>query len=73
MGYSTPSLVPIGQLYDLIKKRPNFQKFLKFANREIRKFPYEQLTFFLDKLYQKVFLFYDLGTRWILHNEFDSI
>ena len=31
--------------------------FLKFANRKIRKFPYEKLTFFLHKLYQKFFLF----------------
>ena len=31
--------------------------FLKFVIREIRKFPYENLTFFLGKLYQKFLLF----------------
>ena len=31
--------------------------FLKFVIREIRKFPYEKLTFFLGKLYQKFLLF----------------
>ena len=28
---------------------------LKFVIREIRKFPYENPTFFLGKLYQKIF------------------
>ena len=67
MGYSTPSLVRFGQLYDLIKKT-YFSKLFK-----IRKFPYEILTFFLDKLYQKIFSFYDLDTQGILHIEFGSI
>ena len=44
--------------------------FLKFANREIRKFPYEKLTFFLGKLKQKFFLLYFLGIHGILHTEF---
>ena len=47
--------------------------FLKFVIREIRKFPYENLTFFLDKLYQKFFSFYTLGTHGILHTEFGLI
>ena len=47
--------------------------FLKFVIREIRKFPYENLTFFLHKLYQKFFLFYTLATQGILHTEFGSI
>ena len=72
MEYSTPSLVQFGQLYDLIKKT-YFSKYLKFANLEVRKFPYEKLTFFLDKLYQKIFLFYNLGTRGMLHAEFGLI
>ena len=47
--------------------------FLKFVICEIRKFLYEKLTFFLDKLYQKFFLFYNLVTHGILHTEFDSL
>ena len=47
--------------------------FSKFVIREIRKFPYEILTFFLGKLYQKFFLFYTLHTLGILHTEFGSI
>ena len=47
--------------------------FLKFVIREIRKFPYEKLTFFLGKLYQKLFSFYTLGTHGILHTEFGLI
>ena len=49
------------------------QPYLKFANREFRKFPYEDLTFFLDKLHQKFFLFYTLDTHGILHTEFRLI
>ena len=37
------------------------------------KFPYEKLTFFLGKLYQRFFLFYTLGTHVILHNQFGLI
>ena len=47
--------------------------FLKFVIREIRKFPYEKLTFFLGKLYQKFFSFYTPGTHGILHTEFGLI
>ena len=38
-----------------------------------RKFPYEKLTVFLGKLYQKFFLFYNLVTHAILFAEFGSI
>ena len=44
--------------------------FLKLIFREIRKFAYENLTFFLGKIYQKFFLFYTLHTLKILHTEF---
>ena len=37
------------------------------------KFPYEILTFFLVKLYQNFFLFYNLVTHGILDTEFGSI
>ena len=47
--------------------------FLKFVIREIRKFRYEKLTFFLNKLYQNLFFFYTLPTQGILHYEFGSI
>ena len=47
--------------------------FLKFVICEIRKFPYANLTFFLGKLYQKFFLFYNLVTHAILYTEFGSI
>ena len=47
--------------------------FLKFVIREIRKFPYEILTFLLGKLQQKFFLFYTLGTHGILHTQFVSL
>ena len=47
--------------------------FLKFLFREIQKVPYEKLTFFLGKLYQKFFLFYILITLVILHAEFGLI
>ena len=47
--------------------------FLKLVIREIRKFPYEILTFFLGNLEQKLFLFYTLITLVILHNEFGLI
>ena len=39
----------------------------------VREFPYENLTFFPDKLYQKFFLFQTLGAQGILHTEIDSI
>ena len=44
-----PSLVQFEQLYDLIKKT-YFQNYLKLTIRNNRKFPYENLTFFLGKL-----------------------
>ena len=47
--------------------------FLKFVIREIRKFPYGNLTFFLGKLYQIFFLFYNLTARVIFHTEFGLI
>ena len=45
-----------------------FVKFAKFA-----KFPYEKLTFFLDKLKQKPFPVYTLRTQGIHHTEFSLI
>ena len=47
--------------------------FLKFIIRNNSKFPYEKLTFFLGKLYQKFFKFYNLVTHGILDTEFGSI
>ena len=47
--------------------------FLKFVICEIRKFPYEKLTFFRGRLYRKFFLFYTLGTHGILHTKFGLI
>ena len=44
--------------------------FLKFADREICKFPYEKLNFFLDKLQKKFFSSYTLPTQVILHAKF---
>ena len=46
--------------------------FLKLIIREVRKFPYEILTFFLGMTYQK-FLFYILHTLGILHTKFGLI
>ena len=46
MGDSMPSLVLIWTTPWPHEK----DLFLKFVIREIRKFPYEKLTFFLDKL-----------------------
>ena len=43
--------------------------FLKFVIREIRKFSYEKLTFFLGNLEQKLVLFYTLITLVILHTK----
>ena len=50
-------------------KRPIF----KIGFWEIRKFPYEKLTFFLGNLEQKLFLFYTLIALLILHTEFRLI
>ena len=64
-----PSLDWFQQLFDLIKKT-YFQKLFKLIIRINRKFPYEILTFFLGKLYQKFFLFYNLITHGTLDTEF---
>ena len=48
-------------------------QFLIFANREIRKFPYENFRFFLGKIYQKFLSFCTLTTMVILHTEFGLI
>ena len=54
--------------------RPNEKDLiLKFVICEIGKFPYENLNFFLDKLLQKLFSFYNLGTHGILQSEFGSL
>ena len=47
--------------------------FLKFLFREIQKVSHEILTFFLGKLYQKLFWFYILNTLVINHAEFRLI
>ena len=41
------------------------------SHREIRKFSYENPTFWLGKLYQKFFLFYAIITLVKIHAEFD--
>ena len=69
MGYYIRSLVRFGQLLDPTIKT----NFLKIVIRKLRKFPYEKLTFFLDKLLQIFFSFFTLGTHGILHTEFGSI
>ena len=48
MVYSMPSLVHFGHFLDPTKNEKDL--FLKFVIREIRKFPYENITFFLEKL-----------------------
>ena len=55
------------------RKRPIFKyTYLKlFGNNT--KIPYEILTFFLGKLYQKFVLFYNPVTHGTLDAEFDSI
>ena len=47
--------------------------FLKFFIWNNSKFPYEKLTFFLGKLYQKFALFYTFDTLGIFHNGFGLI
>ena len=69
MGYSIPSLVPFGQLLDPMKKN----LFLKLFIGNKSKFPYEKLTLFLGKLYQKFFISYTLPTQGKLHAEFGSL
>ena len=69
MIYSIPSF-----FFIWTTPRPDeIDLFLKFVIREIRKFPYEKLTFFLGKLYQKLLFSYALPTQGILHTEFGSI
>ena len=65
---------PYRVLFDLDKylirwKRP----VLKFVIREIRKFPYEILIFFVHKLYQKILLIQTLVSQGILHTEIGSV
>ena len=69
MGYSIPSLVRFGQLLDPTKKTYFWNYNRKIIRNNI-KFPYEIVTFFLGKLYQKFFFFYILGTHGILDTEF---
>ena len=47
--------------------------FLKILFREIQKVPYEILTFFLGKIYQKFFLIYTLITLVIQHTKLGLI
>ena len=47
--------------------------YLKIANPISRYFPYEKLTFFLGKLYQKFLFSYALLTMGILHIQCGSI
>ena len=47
--------------------------FLKFNNRNIRKFTYAKLNFFLGILFHKILFSYALPTQWILHAEFGFI
>ena len=47
--------------------------FSKFVIREIQKFSYWILTFFLGKLYQKFLFSYALPTQWLLSTSFGSI
>ena len=58
MVYYIPSLDRFGQLLDLTKKT----YFLNSLFVKIRKFPYELLTFFQGKLYQKFFSSQSLPT-----------
>ena len=45
--------------FEQLLETMNKNQFLKFAYSEIRKVPYENLTFFLGNLYQKTFLFFN--------------
>ena len=58
--YSITTLVWFEQLLQPMNKN----QLLKFANREIRKVPYENLNFFLGKLYQK--------TLFVLHSNYNG-
>ena len=60
MGYYIRSLVRFGQLLDPTIKT----NFLKIVIRKLRKFPYEKLTFFLDKLMQKIFFVFHSRYTW---------
>ena len=55
------------------EKESFFSNSQKFAIREIRKIPYEDPIFFLDKLYQKFFLLFTFITLVILHTDFGLI
>ena len=53
---------PYRVLFDLDKYLIRWERpVLKFVIREIRKFPYEILIFFVHKLYQKILLFQKFG------------
>ena len=76
MSQSLPTLRKLHTKFGLIWRTSWPDKkglFLKFLFREIQKVPYEILTFFLVKLYQKLFLFYVLITLVILHAKFGLI
>ena len=60
MEYSIPSLVHFEQLPDPMKKT----FFLKFVICEIRKFPYEELTFFPRQAIPKFFSVLDSSYPW---------
>ena len=47
--------------FEQLLETMNKNQFLKFANSEIRKVPYENLTFFLGNLYQRTLLFFNSG------------
>ena len=69
-----PWYTPFPVWFNLDKSLTRWKRpILKFVICEFRKFPYENLTLFLHKLYQKFFLFYTLATHEILHAEFGSI
>ena len=74
--YTLDTLVILHAEFGLIWTTPwpnEIDLFSKFVICEIRKFPYEKLTFFLGQLYQKFFLFYNLHTLGILHTKFGSL
>ena len=47
--------------------------FLKLLIWKNRKFPYEKLSFFLGKLYKKLFLLYTFNTLVIIHTKYGSL
>ena len=76
LSHSLPTLRILHAKFGLIWRTSWLDKkdlFLKYLFREFQKVPYEILTFFQGKLYQKIFLFYILITLVILHAEFGLI